>query len=361
MNQIKSLLIAVLIIIISGCASGYKIPLTQEFIDSKQKVNVGSTIAQKEIDARMKESSSGASSGAQFGALGVFIGSTFDRSVNKVKFKRKETQIAPLRDALVDFDFNPRIHQANISLAKSLEWLNINKTRQVDGYSILKFEEEQYFLRFNTRYDLSLNFDSLEVVTEVTLDKIEPFNSKRVKRKKNYTETTLFRNRYTYVSPNIPLKTKSQRERTDEIASVHSWYEKEIAKLDGLFTKQREPKLKSLNWIKKKKLKKANSPYTETQRNIAMSKEWAKNNAELVKLYLIEGLSNISQMVKKDIGAYDHLANYKSKRSAPRHDKGFQKVDESTERVILRSTSQLQGSYCSIKVDMDTKRCVTAN
>ncbi len=360
MTKFKSLVIAVLITISTGCASSYKIPLTQEFIDSKQRVNVGSTIAQKEIDARMKVSNAGSTSGAQFGALGVFIGSALDSSVNKGNFKNKELQVAPLRSALVDFNFNPQIHQANISLAKSLEWLNINKTRQVDGYSLLKFEEEQYFLRFNTRYDLSLNFDSLEVVTEVTLDKIEMFNSKRIKRKKNYTETTLFRNRYTYVSPEIPLKSKSQAERKNEIASVHSWYAKEIAKLDDMFTKQREPKLKSLNWIKRKRLKAANAPYTEAERNISMSKEWAKNDAELVKQYLNEGLFNISQMIEKDIGAHDHLANFKKEKSAPRHDKGFQKVDESPERVILRSTSQLQGSYCSIKADMDTKRCVTA-
>ncbi len=73
MNNLRTIAIAILITITTVCASSYNIPLTQEFIDSKQPVNLASTVVQKEIDARMPVSYSGGAVGVQFGFVGMLI------------------------------------------------------------------------------------------------------------------------------------------------------------------------------------------------------------------------------------------------------------------------------------------------
>jgi len=360
MNKLKTIAIAILITVTAGCASSYKIPLTQEFKDTRQPVNFASIVPQKEIEARIRVSNGGVAAGAQFGLVGMMIGSAIDDVADKKSANSKVAQVAPLREAMIDFDFNSRIHKANISSAKAFEWLNIDKTSLKNDSKAMEFEEDQYLLRFNTQYQLSIDFDSVEVTTLVTLNKIEKKDNsnRKLKAKKNHNETTLFRNRYTYLSPSIPLKTKSQAERTEAVSKIEKWYEKEVGRLDELYTKQREPKLKSLKWKKKEKLKAANAPYTTAERNIAMAEEWAKNDAVLVKRYITDALIDIDKMIKLDVGDTLEPKDYKKDESIEIHTKGFQLVDKNEDRVMIRSVSRYIGILCSIKKDMNAKRCV---
>ena len=355
MKNIKTLAILIISSIITGCASSYKIQMTQEFIESKPEVNMGSFLAQKEMDARMPVSNTGTAVGMQFGLIGVLIGSAIDSSKNKNNLNNKETQIAPLRNALIDHDFNTAYHQSVLNTTHSMDWLNLGKVTKVDDFATISFEQNQYFLKYDTSYSLNRNFDSLELFTFVTLYKIEKNQSK----KKN-KETVIFRNLYKYLSPSIPLIAKSQEEIERSIAEVEEWHQLELERIEKLPTKRKTPKINALNKKKKKKLKASRSAYTWAERNLAMAKHWAKDDASMIKSYMQEALVEIDKMIKLDILDTKSPKEYKKDKSIPLHIKGLQKVSDSNGRLILRSVSNTKGLLCSIKSDMDAKRCIIA-
>ncbi len=342
--------------LLSGCASSYKIPMTKEFYDAKNEVNLGTFMAQAEMDARMPVSNSGAAVGMQFGIIGALIGSAIDNSANNDNLNNKESQIAPLRDGLIDFDFNNLYHVSAAESVKSLDWLNLQKVSKVDDFKKLTFDNEQYFLKLDSSYALTRSFDSLEFFTYATLFKIEKNGSKKKKNKNK--ETVLFRNLYKYVSPMIPDQVKSKEETELAIAETEEWYQAQIKRIEGWSKANKKSKTRSLNREKKKRLSSANSPYSWGEKNNAMAKYWAKDDAKMIKSYMSEALSEVGKMLAMDMPDFKSADEHKKDKSIPLHIKGQQKIHSEGERVILRSVSGMSGQLCSIKADMDARRCV---
>jgi len=353
MKDVKKILAVVIIAILSGCASTYKIPMTKEFYESKKGIHLGTFMAQKEIDARMPISTAGSAVGVQFGLLGALIGSAIDSSNNNNNLTNKENQIAPLRDSLIDFDINHLYHEEATKTVNTFEWMNIYKITNVSDYERVVFDEDQYFLKLDSSYALTKNFDSLEFFTYATIYKIKKTSKKKDK------ETVLFRNLYKYVSPVSALVQRSDEESNQARLSIEQWYETEILKLDELKKSKRKAKRRSLTKSKNKKLEEQTGPYTWGERNLAMAKYWSKNDAALIKQHLNEALVEVSKMIKLDLSDLKPIDEYKKDKSIETYKRGLQVVAKSEGRVIVRDIeSGMAGQLCSLSIETDYRRCI---
>ncbi len=355
-KYVKTSALAGIVILLSACASGYRVAVPPQFKDSKTDVHLGSFVAQKEIDARMPIANTGSAVGMQFGLIGALIGSAIDSSINKSNLNTKEAQLAPLRDALVDFNYNPLVHENATKAANQIDLFNITKTTYVDDYTKIDLADGEHFLKFDTSYSLTQKFDGLEVFTNVTLYKITKTNKKKQK------EEVIFKNRYKYLSPLYPLIEKTEEDKAELVAEAETWYQEELNKANEISDKRKRLATKEkLKRSYNKRIDEANGPHTSSSRNLAMSKFWGQNDAELMRKHLNEAVTEITSMVLLDLPDIRPTEEYKKDKSIPLYAKGLQKVKETEDRVIIRDVSSgWAGQMCSIVKGMVGKRCIVA-
>lgn len=362
MIAFRKIISVIVFTLLAGCASkGYKISIDKEFLESKSSVNLGTFMAQKEIDARMPISTTGSAVGMQFGLIGAIIGSAIDSSNNKDNLTNKETQVASLRDALLDFDITNTYHLKTTKLIKTLDWLNIDKVTNISDFTKIKFEEDQYFLKLDSSYTLTKQFDSLEFYTNATLFKIEKTSSSKISKNKKHTETVLFRNLYKYISPESPILKRSSQEMDLARKNIKLWFKSEVKKTAELTGREKKNKIRTLNREKKNKLKAEAAPYSLAAKNIVMSKFFAENEGDLIKQYLNQALVETSKMIIFDMNDIKPITEYKKDKSIALYKKGLQIINKDNDRVIVRDIeSYMAGQICSMPMSVDYTRCTFA-
>ena len=354
MKNAQKLCLFVCVVLLSGCASSYKKPLTEDFKQSLVDVNLGTLIRQNGIDARTESSISGTMALIQFGFIGGMVGSLIDSRIERQNLKSKAIQLAPMQAALSSFDFNRQHFEAAVNLSKSFEWLNLQETIDIASPSKLKFTSDQYFLLYETRYQLSESFDSLEIHTDVSLSKIK---IGRVK-KKRVESTEIFRNTYRYLSPTIPVQTKSTEEITQLIDAIEAKFQVDIDAIKGWSFGDRSAKTLLLKRERRKALAHAVKPYTSDEEKLAMAKYWARTEGKLLKGYLQSGLVEINKMIQLDLPDTKSVFSNKKDKTLPLYHKNFQKLSEENGRLILRYIRVGDGRMCSVGVKIDPKRCI---
>ena len=88
-------------------------------------------IKQSEIYVFVPPSTAGASAGASGGLLGALVGAAIDASVNDVRTTKAETAVKPLRDALVDFDFDKTLQSDVKASLSQVSWLHGDNVRVI--------------------------------------------------------------------------------------------------------------------------------------------------------------------------------------------------------------------------------------
>jgi hypothetical protein len=338
---------------LSGCLPGFKAPLTTQFKESQHKVNVGSVMLNKEIDSRFHSSNSAATVGIYFGFVGGLVGSAIDSSRTNRNLERQQIQLAPLRAALSDFNFDERYHQTVAEIVGSFDWMDLQKVSKVEPSKKTKFLDDQYYFQFVTNYKLSESFDSLEVQTNVTLLKV-----KLRRLKKTLVETEeLFKNSYRYISETIPVQKKSAAEVEQIKQAVELEYSNEIEKIKDWSFANKSAKTRQLRFNRKKMLSLANNPYTEHERKLAMSNYWAKEHGALPRRYLNEALIEIKKMIELDLPDVITTWKHMHDSTIPLHAEHFQTVSKDGERLLLRLIFKRDGRMCSILNDMPLELC----
>ena len=340
-SQLRTATIIICLHCVSGCASSYKKSLTHQFMESDQTVHVSSIILQKEIDAQIVVQNSSAV-GAQFGAVGAIISGLADNSVNSRSRRSVTKQIAPLRNSLADFEFNPRFHQVIADVAQKLSWLETTEIAKVNDASQLQFIRGNYYLKFITNYSLSSDFRALLVTTNVALEKM---TKPRIARNGKEIEQfdLIYQNRYRYVSPVQPKIIKSRLLVQEQKAALLKWYKKELAKTERIDER------KSLKFRSNKKMKAITDDYSFEEANLEMAKYWARDDGNLIKKYLNESMGLIAKMILIDISDTRETSEIKRNKSIEKTESGMQLLQEDKFRVILRDLdSSMDGQLCTL-------------
>ncbi|TQV75007.1 hypothetical protein FLL45_08685 [Aliikangiella marina] len=349
MNKILSTSLAISFLALTGCATGYKTTIAPEFKSSQKDVHLASFIAQKEMDARAPLANS-AGVGAQFGLIGALVSVAIDSSVNQTNIENKEVQIAPLRDALIDYDFNTPFHQEVTNKIAKIDWINVTNQTEVNDQNEIELKDG-YFLKVDTSYSLSSDFTTLQVFTNVSLNNVTNEKDKKTGKPKQKVET-LFQNLYKYSSPSLERLTKTKEEYDAQVAEVEAWYEARLAKLEKNKSKG------DLRAAKKRKMRNIKEEYSFAEGNLKMAELWAKDEAALAKQHLNESAFEISKMILLDLSDTKTIDEYKKDKSIQTYEDGLQVVSEGAQRVIVRDIqTAMAGQLCSLKKGDSGNHC----
>jgi hypothetical protein len=133
------------------------------------------SVAQKEIGAAIVESNSQTMVGSQFGALGSLVAGVIDVSVNSSRAKKAEATIAPVRDALLDYDVGAKVSAALQGELAKMSWAKgaAFEVQRVAADKQLATWVAQCgtdtLLSIQTDYRLTPSFDALMVSLYVSL------------------------------------------------------------------------------------------------------------------------------------------------------------------------------------------------
>ncbi len=173
MNMYKAALAALATVVLaSACATpgpmNRNMPLAAR--DKIAATEVVTTIAQNEITIAVP-TTAGASAGAaaSFGLLGALVGSLVEAGIDASNAAAAETSVKPLRNALVDLNFDDMIQtDLKVALAQAA-WLNSGDSRVVKEITpanlekVLKDSKASAMLLVPASYELNFNADELTI------------------------------------------------------------------------------------------------------------------------------------------------------------------------------------------------------
>lgn len=214
MNRFTAALCALASVVsLAACASqapmNRMVPLAAR--DKIAATDVVTPITQNEITIAIPVAQGVSSqTGAQFGLVGALVGSLIETGIDAANAAAAETSVKPLRDALVDYNFDETL-QANLKtgLAQA-SWLNsggyrvIRETTTANLEQTLKNSQANSVLMVSASYQLNFNADELTIeITPRLLPKTadlqamlpEKFDPKA---SQITTANELYRNTFTY-------------------------------------------------------------------------------------------------------------------------------------------------------------------
>lgn len=151
-----------------------------DFLSADTRAKIASTevvvpVSQNEIYIYVPPSTSGAVAGAAGGLVGGLVGAIIDASINSVQTHKAETAVKPLRDVMVDYNFDPMMQGDVRDALAPLSWLGIDKIRvskQVDPKGLdaeLAKSTDGAILVVSTQYSLSNDARALTVTVSAGL------------------------------------------------------------------------------------------------------------------------------------------------------------------------------------------------
>ncbi|NVJ60555.1 MAG: hypothetical protein HWE27_09195 [Gammaproteobacteria bacterium] len=331
----------IILVMLSGCVSGYKQPVTDAYKNQKRKVHVASVIAQKELDARAPLQNS-AGVGVQFGLIGALISAAVDSSVNQGVIENKETQLAPIRNELIDFEFNDHFHKIATDTLSKVDWLSVSNLSLLNDESDIELNEGEHYLKIDTSYALSTDFTTLQVFSYVTIGEVKKVSYRNGKTVK--TEfVPIFKNLYKYSSQSISRVIKPQAERDQAKLELENWLTEKLAAAESGVDKRHYKQ------VYRRKKNEIDKDYSFAEGNLKTAEKWSVDGATLLKSHLVESAYEIAKMIVLDISDTRTLDELKKSKTEKEYEKGLQIVSESDDRVIVRDTqTAMAGQLCSI-------------
>jgi hypothetical protein len=156
-------------LLLQACASPPKRALDDAARQSPQDRESVVVIEQGELHANIEVSHVADATGASAGAIGAIIGAIVDSRVNQNRTDAAETGVTPLRNALIDYDFDHRALQATqATLAKMPGFDSTKVAFSKDGTKdhLLRMIDQSgssQFLVAKYAYALSPNFSQIVV------------------------------------------------------------------------------------------------------------------------------------------------------------------------------------------------------
>lgn len=132
-------------------------------------------IRQNEIYVYVPPSTAGATAGAGFGLIGALVGVAIDASVDSARTSKAEAAVKPLRDAMVDFNFDTTFQGDLKTALPAIAWLhadNIHVVKEVtsDSADLALTNSKASAVLFTTAdYHLSNDGDELFVTLQASL------------------------------------------------------------------------------------------------------------------------------------------------------------------------------------------------
>lgn len=358
MRCLKILVLILTIIAIVGCGSGFRVPYIN---DSKQRTieaRLLTSIPQKEIDARITTTNTGATIGVQFGFIGGAIGAALDASSNNNSLFQKEKQLTKLRDALTNFDLNNLHYQKMILAIENFKQIKLVESKSENSVKTSSLVIDAIYIEIVSSYILVRNFSSLEFTTDITLFKAHKTNTSMKNRKRIKSGNILYRNRYKYISPTMTLAWKNREEKLEGEEKINLWFIQEIEKLNTAQNNKFKMKKRRLSKQKRKKMEQNSKGYTFSETNFEMGIKWSFDNANLIKSYFHEALVETANMIRTDFMSAETNEEFKKDKSIKLIQPGLQFVSEKDNRIIIRDIySDMAGQLCSMTKSTFKKRC----
>jgi hypothetical protein len=164
MSSYKSLAAALCAAVLSGCAAvPTHVALQDEARKSVSSTEVVLPVKQSEIYIFVPDSQVAAAGG------GGLLLALIDAGVNSVRTEKAETAVKPLRDAMVDYDFDKSLHDSMQSALAQVAWLHADHVRVVKDATQESFDQavagssEDAVLLAMADYRLSNNAEELTV------------------------------------------------------------------------------------------------------------------------------------------------------------------------------------------------------
>ena len=169
-------LLSTAVLLLAGCVSSNRTALAPTAQTQLKSVAVTATVNQPEIAADVLRSNIGQSAGASGGFIGGLIGGIIDASIEAKRAKKAETDITPVRDALVDFNAPEELRTAlSVDLQSStppFPIASVSLAEAKDDAAIGKLvgaSKCDAVLIIATDYHLSPEFDTIRVLAKVSL------------------------------------------------------------------------------------------------------------------------------------------------------------------------------------------------
>lgn len=211
----RLVLLAVFFALVSGCAVQpvYK-PMPTEAQGNLQSADVVLGISQKEIRGQIHESNLTAAAG------GGLLFALIDAGVNQSRANSAERDISPVKDALLDFDFNKEMTAALAAEFEEVEWVNNERISVITEMTDANYDDHfrkspsDAVMFVNLDYSLTPDFTKLMVNAQSMMF---PKSAKlRALQQEIYSDTTelnnpnkanrtllansLYRNTFSYVA-----------------------------------------------------------------------------------------------------------------------------------------------------------------
>lgn len=131
-------------------------------------------VQQGELHAKIEVSNVSAATGASAGAIGAIIGAIIDSTANQNRTDAAEEGVKPLRDALLDYDFDHRALQATEATLAKMPGFDTTKVAfSKDGTkdNVMRMLDQSSSSQFLVvRYDYSLSPNFSQMVVSMSAD-----------------------------------------------------------------------------------------------------------------------------------------------------------------------------------------------
>lgn len=174
--RVSSLAVLLPALVLGACATTpVRVGLPAGAQDKIASTDVVVPIRQSEIYVYVPPSTGGARAGAQYGLIGAIVGAVIDASVNDVRTTKAETSVKPLRNAIVDYNFDADLQSDLKRSLGSVAWVHGDDYRVVrdvtpnglDG--VLDASKDSAVLLIMADYRLSNDGGTLDITMPVRL------------------------------------------------------------------------------------------------------------------------------------------------------------------------------------------------
>lgn len=253
LTSMRFILVISSLLFMSACAqTPYHVPISSNVHKNIRNTSVKMGLNQEEIYMKFRQADS-SSATSQYGFLGALFGSLIDSAINSSESEDAEKLVKPVKNALININFEKEMTSALNSKLRTLKWLRADNTSVISSYNddmtseIIEKSKSSAVLMIRPDYYISTDARSFKIDTTVIL---YPSNSK--------------------------LKNISKIERPDE--------EDKIIYRNLFHFTYNLPNEKKLTGDKE-----------------AVIKNWSKNNGKYIKLAIRTGILQTTKMVALDL------------------------------------------------------------
>lgn len=210
----RELLVSISALALVGCATPYRIPVSQETTQSVKATKAVVLLDQEEIVAEFEPARGGAAAGvAGVPGIGLFVAmavaaaeSAVIASVNAERAKEAEAQATPVRNALLDYNFRAGFQESITREFSGVSWMKLAgvkhdspKTKLDD---IKAATGENTVLLLNTRYSLTPGLRDLRIWSVAALMPNDPsLAAIATKERPGEDVPRLYRNEFVFTQP----------------------------------------------------------------------------------------------------------------------------------------------------------------